>query len=110
MRQHKLRTEAEQQITPAHIEQIMKSGFSISDLKGLHRNYEEAVESDEVMKSGNTNKSIKSPSRPPRKMSLTRNGPENGSESLEECYLIFFLLIIIVLISFILFGFWMFFY
>ncbi|XP_045464164.1 ryanodine receptor isoform X4 [Harmonia axyridis] len=81
MRQHKLRTEAEQQITPAHIEQIMKSGFSISDLKGLHRNYEEAGESDEVMKSGNTNKSVKSPSRPPRRTSLTRNGPENGIDS-----------------------------
>ncbi|KAL3284793.1 hypothetical protein HHI36_018934 [Cryptolaemus montrouzieri] len=82
MRQHKLRTEAEQQITPAHIEQIMKSGFSISDLKGLHRNYEDAVESDEVMKSGNTNKSTRLPARPPRRTSLTRmNGPESGLDS-----------------------------
>lgn len=34
IRQHRLRTEAESQTTPAHIEQIMKSGFSMSDIKG----------------------------------------------------------------------------
>lgn len=33
LRQHRLKAEAEQS-TPAHIEQIMKSGFSMSDLKG----------------------------------------------------------------------------
>lgn len=33
IRQHRLKAEAEQS-TPAHIEQIMKSGFSMSDLKG----------------------------------------------------------------------------
>ncbi|XP_025830516.1 ryanodine receptor [Agrilus planipennis] len=73
IRQHRLRAEANQ-TTPAHIEQIMKSGFSISDLKGLHRNYsEDAVEADEVMNKP-TNKSTKSmPPRPPRKGSLSRN-------------------------------------
>lgn len=34
IRQHRLKAEAEQQTTPAHIEQIMKSGFSMSDIKG----------------------------------------------------------------------------
>lgn len=75
IRQHRLRAEADN-ITPAHIEQIMKSGFSLTDIKGLHRNYsEDAVESDEVMKThSTTNKSTKSmPSRPPRKGSLSRN-------------------------------------
>lgn len=35
MRQQRLLMEAEQQQTPAHLEQIMmKSGFSMSDIKG----------------------------------------------------------------------------
>ncbi|XP_063919785.1 ryanodine receptor isoform X1 [Zophobas morio] len=74
IRQHRLKAEAESQSTPAHIEQMMmKSGFSMSDIKGLHRNYsEDAVESDEVMK--HHTKSTKSmPARPPRKGSLSRN-------------------------------------
>lgn len=33
IRQHRLKIEADQS-TPAHIEQIMKSGFSMSDIKG----------------------------------------------------------------------------
>lgn len=33
MRQHRLLTEGDQ-TTPAHIEQIMRSGFSMSDIKG----------------------------------------------------------------------------
>lgn len=33
IRQHRLLTETEQS-TPAHLEQIMKSGFSLSDIKG----------------------------------------------------------------------------
>lgn len=76
IRQHRLRAEADN-TTPAHIEQIMKSGFSLTDIKGLHRNYsEDAVESDEVLKThSTTSKSTKSmPSRPPRKGSLSRNG------------------------------------
>lgn len=34
VRQHRLRAEVDNQTTPAHIEQIMKSGFSMSDIKG----------------------------------------------------------------------------
>lgn len=75
--QHRLKVEADSnQGPPAHIENIMRSGFSMSDIKGLHRNYsEDAVESDEVMKQQQvTNKSVRNmPSRPPRKGSLSRN-------------------------------------
>ncbi|KAJ8959408.1 hypothetical protein NQ318_022098 [Aromia moschata] len=76
IRQHRLKIEADQQQgPPAHIENIMKSGFSMSDIKGLHRNYsEDAVESDEVMRQQQTTKSVRHmPSRPPRKGSLSRN-------------------------------------
>nr|AHW99829.1 ryanodine receptor [Sogatella furcifera] len=77
IRQHRLLVEADQ-TTPAHIEQIMKSGFSMSDIKGLHRGYsEDAVEADEMMmppQSTPTTKSkMRQPSRPPRKGSLSRN-------------------------------------
>lgn len=71
MRQHRLKAEVESQATPAHMEQILKSGFSMSDIKGLHRNYEDAVESDEVMKPQQQQKRL--PGRPPRKGSLSRN-------------------------------------
>jgi len=33
IRQHRLLSDSDQ-VTPAHIEQIMKSGFSLSDIKG----------------------------------------------------------------------------
>lgn len=85
IRQHRLKVEADtNQGPPAHIENIMRSGFSMSDIKGLHRNYsEDAVESDEVMKQQITNKSVRSlPARPPRKGSLSRNingYDENGN-------------------------------
>lgn len=46
----------------------MKSGFTINDIKGLHRNYDEA-EADEMARSGGNN-----PNRPPRKGSLSRPG------------------------------------
>ena len=73
IRQHRLRAEAEQQVTPAHIEQIMKSGFSMTDIKGLHRNYsEDAVEADEMVKTQNRSPKL-NPPRPPRKGSLSRN-------------------------------------
>ncbi|XP_072162212.1 ryanodine receptor isoform X2 [Bemisia tabaci] len=78
IRQHRLLAEADK-TTPAHIEQIMKSGFSMSDIKGLHRGYsEDAVEADEMMMNGGgagpiQSKSKKSPARPPRKGSLSRN-------------------------------------
>ncbi|KAI4471407.1 ran binding protein 9-related [Holotrichia oblita] len=78
VRQHRLRAEVDNQTTPAHIEQIMKSGFSMSDIKGLHRNYsEDAVEADEMMK-----KQAKvNPPRPPRKGSLSRTLPQFELES-----------------------------
>ncbi|KAJ8920014.1 hypothetical protein NQ315_006545 [Exocentrus adspersus] len=83
IRQHRLKAEADQQGPPAHIENIMRSGFSMSDIKGLHRNYsEDAVESDEVVmkqQQQQFNKSVRNmPSRPPRKGSLSRN--VNGYE------------------------------
>ena len=84
-----------QQATPsAHIEQIMRSGFSMSDIKGafenpisikiiylninitvsigLQRNYsEDAVENDEMMKESPLPIQRKKPSRPPRKESIS---------------------------------------
>lgn len=88
LRQHRLKAEQEAQIPSHQMEQIMKSGFSISDIKGLQRNYsEDAVESDEVMKTTSRTKSVRGPPRPPRKGSLSRpvqNGfDENGKN--ETC-------------------------
>ncbi|XP_043283357.1 ryanodine receptor isoform X10 [Venturia canescens] len=55
----------------AHMEQIMKSGFSMSDIKGLQRNYsEDAVEDAEMMKESPLPMQRNRPSRPPRKNSL----------------------------------------
>ncbi|XP_014249566.1 ryanodine receptor isoform X2 [Cimex lectularius] len=76
IRQHRLLAEQEQ-TTPAHIEQIMKSGFSMSDIKGLQRGYsEDAVEADEVIGPSSSpmmkSKLKSTPSRPPRKGSLSR--------------------------------------
>nr|CAD7395326.1 unnamed protein product [Timema poppensis] len=78
IRQHRLLAEADQ-TTPAHIEQIMRSGFSMSDIKGLQRGYsDDAAEADEMMMNGPSPDSPPSklkhkPSRPPRKGSLSRN-------------------------------------
>lgn len=82
VRQHRLLTETEQ-TTPAHLEQIMKSGFSLSDIKGLQRGYsEDAAENDEVGRPDNSpttqSKLKRLPSRPPRKGSLSRT---NGFDS-----------------------------
>ncbi|XKL68210.1 hypothetical protein PGB90_003701 [Kerria lacca] len=77
-RQHRLIMEADRS-TPAHIEQIMKSGFSMTDIKGLHRGYsEDAVESDDLMLNPTSSPLTKSkrgtqPLRPPRKNSLPRS-------------------------------------
>lgn len=61
LRQHRILAEVEH-TTPAHIDHIMRSGFTMNDIKGMHRNYsEDAVESDEVLR----------PNRPPRKSSIT---------------------------------------
>ena len=73
LRQHRLMAEAEH-TTPAHIDHIMKSGFTINDIKGLNRNYEEAGESDEVLR----------PNRPARRTSVSRqNGNYGDSNTLE---------------------------
>lgn len=61
--------EAQQaQTGPTHIDHIMKSGFTMNDIKGLHRYGEEAPEADEQMSQLN-------PSRPPRKGSMSRGSP-----------------------------------
>lgn len=73
LRQHRLMAEAEH-TTPAHIDHIMKSGFTINDIKGLNRNYEETGESDEVLR----------PNRPARRTSISRqNGNYGDSNTLE---------------------------
>ncbi|XP_075987921.1 ryanodine receptor isoform X9 [Anticarsia gemmatalis] len=63
-RQQVLMKEAVEAQMPAHIGQIMRSGFNMNDIKGL--NYEDAQE--EVPSS----KVKRQPSRPPRKGSITR--------------------------------------
>lgn len=53
----------------------MKSGFTMNDIKGLHRNYDQdGVESDEVLR----------PNRPPRRTSISRpNGNYPDTPTLE---------------------------
>lgn len=76
IRQHRLMAEVEAQTTPAHIDHIMKSGFTMSDIKGMHRTYsEDAAEADEQMLRP-------SPSRPPRKGSMTRGGYDDPTGEL----------------------------
>lgn len=67
LRQHRLVAEVEAtQIQPTHIDHIMRSGFTINDIKGLHRQFnEDGVEADEQMLQ----------SRQPRKGSLARASP-----------------------------------
>lgn len=53
IRQHRLLAEAEHQAPAAHFDHIMRSGFTMSDIKGLQRNYsEDAVESEEAVRNG----------------------------------------------------------
>lgn len=47
----------------------------MNDIKGLNRNYEDQVESDQVMRQG--------PNRPPRKGSITRPSVSYGTPNLE---------------------------
>lgn len=68
MRQYRLMREAQeiaQQQTSAHMDHMLKSGFSMNDIKGLNRNYDDTAEADENM--------TRSPARPPRRASMTRN-------------------------------------
>lgn len=68
-----------QTTTPAHIDHIMKSGFTMSDIKGMSRSYgEDAAEADEQMlRPAN-------PPRPPRKGSLTRTGYEPDDPQMQR--------------------------
>ncbi|KAG8232313.1 hypothetical protein J437_LFUL009412 [Ladona fulva] len=80
IRQHRLLSETEQ-VAPAHIEQIMKSGFTMSDIKGLHRGYsEDGVEADEVI----SDVKQKQPPRPPRKGSLSKTQSFETSEAMQN--------------------------
>ncbi|XP_043461888.1 ryanodine receptor isoform X4 [Leptopilina heterotoma] len=86
MKQNRLLAEQMEQVqqsTPsAHIEQIMRSGFSMSDIKGLQRNYsEDAVENDEMMKESPLPIQRNKPSRPPRKGSVPRGLDRATSEN-----------------------------
>ncbi|XP_043499298.1 ryanodine receptor isoform X4 [Polistes fuscatus] len=75
--------EQTQQAAPsAQMEQIMKSGFSMSDIKGLQRNYsEDAVEADEMAKESPIPMQRNKPMRPPRKGSIygSRSGAMDGA-------------------------------
>uniref|UniRef100_A0A182UXB4 Ryanodine receptor 3, brain n=1 Tax=Anopheles merus TaxID=30066 RepID=A0A182UXB4_ANOME len=52
IRQHRLMTEVDHS-APAHFDHIMRSGFTMNDIKDLHRNYsEDAAEADEMMRNG----------------------------------------------------------
>ncbi|XP_050555823.1 ryanodine receptor isoform X36 [Spodoptera frugiperda] len=63
-RQQILMKEAVEAQMPAHIDQIMRSGFTMNDIKGLHyEDNQEEVPSSKVKRQ---------PSRPPRKGSMTR--------------------------------------
>lgn len=72
LRQHRILAEAEH-TTPAHIDHIMRSGFTMNDIKGLNRNFEDAVESDDFMR----------PSRPARKGSISQQNGNFTSPTLE---------------------------
>lgn len=58
----------QQQQQQGHMDHIMKSGFTMNDIKGLHRFGEENAEADEGMIQFNA-------SRPPRKSSIGRSSP-----------------------------------
>nr|AXA98483.1 Ryanodine receptor [Sesamia inferens] len=64
-RQQILMKEAVEAQMPAHIDQIMRSGFTMNDIKGMH--YEDNQEEMPT-----SSKAKRLPSRPPRKGSVTR--------------------------------------
>lgn len=71
--------EVEAQQTPAHIDHIMKSGFTMSDIKGMSRSYgEDAAEADEQIMRPSM------PTRPQRKGSLSRTGYEMDDPMMER--------------------------
>ncbi|XP_017464405.1 PREDICTED: ryanodine receptor [Rhagoletis zephyria] len=69
IRQYRLQREAQdlanQQQTAANVDHMLKGGFTMSDIKNLNQNFEDTAEADEHL--------ARSPARPPRKNSLTRN-------------------------------------
>lgn len=70
IRQYRLQREAQdfaiqQQQAAANVDHMLKGGFTISDIKGLHQNFEDTVEADEQL--------ARNHARPPRRNSLTRN-------------------------------------
>lgn len=71
LRQHRLVAEAEAHMQGQqsnHMDHIMKSGFTMNDLKGLQRNFnEDGAEADEMLRL--------SPQRPIRKNSMSRGSP-----------------------------------
>lgn len=58
----------QEQAAQGHMDHIMKSGFTMNDIKGLHRYGEEAAEVDDGMSHLN-------PTRPSRKASVSRGSP-----------------------------------
>lgn len=79
-RQHRLAVEVERQqqeqaAAQGHIDHIMKSGFTMNDIKGLHRYGEENVDIDEGMVN---------PSKPSRKGSVSRGSPTYDIMSMER--------------------------
>lgn len=53
----------------SNMDHIMKSGFTMNDIKNLHRNYDEAEADEHLGRNG-----VNGPNRPPRKGSLSRPG------------------------------------
>lgn len=73
LRQSRLMSEMNdsQSEAPAHMDHIMKSGFTMNDLKGLNRNFgDDGAEADDMLRAN--------PQRPPRKTSLTQNGYDSA--------------------------------
>ncbi|XP_055904502.1 ryanodine receptor isoform X13 [Eupeodes corollae] len=69
IRQYRLLIDSQEAMQPqpsqtAHVDHMLKSGFTMNDIKGLNRNYNDNTEAEDNMNG---------PSRPPRKGSLTRN-------------------------------------
>ncbi|XP_055857540.1 ryanodine receptor isoform X7 [Episyrphus balteatus] len=69
IRQYRLMIDSQEAMQPqpsqaAHVDHMLKSGFTMNDIKGLNRNYNDNTEAEDNMNG---------PSRPPRKGSLTRN-------------------------------------
>uniref|UniRef100_A0A182IRU9 Uncharacterized protein n=1 Tax=Anopheles atroparvus TaxID=41427 RepID=A0A182IRU9_ANOAO len=79
IRQHRLMTEVDH-AAPAHFDHIMRSGFTMNDIKGLHRNYsEDAAEGDEMLRNG-----PRRPSRHATRGGLSPPGIEINGEATSD--------------------------